>query len=74
MSWSHSTSNPVNDEAADEVIAAFEAAEQAGRPPVECFCAAVDAWQRAHPEQAPHYAARQAVEVIYASKRVLLDT
>ena len=74
MPWSPSTSNPTDDAAAEAVIAAFETAEQAGRPPVECYCAAVDAWLRAHPEQAPHYAARQAVEVIYASKRILLET
>lgn len=74
MRWRHPTNNPADDKAADEVIAAFEAAEQAGKPPVACYCAAVDAWLRVHPEQAPHYAARQAVEVIYAGRGILLET
>jgi len=54
------------DEAAAEVLAAFQAAREAGRPPVECYRAGVDAWRRHHPDQAPEYAAKRAVAVILA--------
>ncbi|HET7595237.1 MAG TPA: hypothetical protein VFK49_07255 [Stellaceae bacterium] len=54
------------DEAAAEVLAAFKAAREAGRPPVECYRAGVDAWRRLHPDQAPEYAAKRAVAVILA--------
>jgi hypothetical protein len=54
------------DEAAAEVLAAFQAARQAGRPPVECYRAGVEAWRRHHPDQAPEYAAKRAVAVILA--------
>jgi hypothetical protein len=54
------------DEAAAEVLAAFRAARDAGRPPVECYRAGVEAWRRYHPDQAPEYAAKRAVAVILA--------
>jgi hypothetical protein len=54
------------DEAAADVLAAFQAAREAGRPPVECYRAGVDAWRRHHPDQAPEYAAKRAVAVILA--------
>jgi hypothetical protein len=54
------------DEAAAEVLAAFQAAREAGRPPVECYRAGVEAWRRHHPDQAPEYAAKRAVAVILA--------
>lgn len=54
------------DEANAEVLAAFQAARAAGRPPVECYRAGVDAWRRLHPDQAPEYAAKRAVAVILA--------
>lgn len=54
------------DEANGEVLAAFQAARAAGRPPVECYRAGVDAWRRLHPDQAPEYAAKRAVAVILA--------
>lgn len=54
------------DEAAGEVLAAFQAAREAGRPPVECYRAGVEAWRRHHPDQAPEYAAKRAVAVILA--------
>ena len=54
------------DEAAAEVLAAFKTARDAGRPPVECYRAGVDAWRRYHPDQAPEYAAKRAVAVILA--------
>ena len=63
--------NPMDDTAAEEVIAAFEAAEAAKKPTVECYSAAIDAWRRIHPDQTPTYAAGQAVAVIQAEKRSL---
>ncbi len=54
------------DEAAAEVLAAFQAARESGRPPVECYRAGVEAWRRHHPDQAPDYAAKRAVAVILA--------
>lgn len=57
---------PNDSDAASEVLAAFQAARAAGRPPVECYRAGVDAWRRRHPDQAPEYAAKRAVSVILA--------
>lgn len=54
------------DEAAADVLAAFRAARGAGRTPVQCYRAGVDAWRRRHPDQAPEYAAKRAVAVILA--------
>ena len=54
------------DEAIPEVLAAFQAARQAGRAPVDCYRAGVAAWRRHHPDQAPEYAAKRAVAVILA--------
>ena len=59
-------SPPDADEAAPEVLAAFQAAREAGRPPVECYRAGVEVWRRYHPDQAPEYAAKRAVAVILA--------
>ena len=61
-------SDPTTDAAAADVIAAFEAAQEAGRPTVRCYLAGVEAWRRAHPDQRPEYAAHQAVAVIHAAK------
>ncbi len=55
-----------DDEASTEVLAAFKAAREAGRPSVECYRAGVEAWRRFHPDQAPEYAAKRAVAVILA--------
>jgi hypothetical protein len=54
------------DDASPDVLAAFHAARTAGRPPVECYRAGVEAWRRHHPDQAPEYAAKRAVAVILA--------
>jgi hypothetical protein len=54
------------DEAAADVLTAFQAAREAGKPPVECYRAGVEAWRRYHPDQAPEYAAKRAVAVILA--------
>jgi hypothetical protein len=54
------------DTAAVDVLEAFRVARAAGRPPVECYRAGVEAWRRQHPDQAPEYAAKRAVAVILA--------
>ena len=54
------------DEATADVPSAFQAARSAGRPPVECYRAGVEAWRQHHPDQAPEYAAKRAVAVILA--------
>jgi hypothetical protein len=46
------------------VLNAFNGARQAGRPPVECYRAGVKAWRDRFPDQAPEYAAKQAVALI----------
>ncbi len=63
--------DPAEDIAAADVLAAYEAAERAGYDTVECYRAGVDAWKRAHPDQTPAYAARQAVAIILAAKVTL---
>ncbi len=60
------TGTPDTDEAAADVLAAFRAAREAGRSPVECYRAGVEVWRRYHPDQAPEYAAKRAVAVILA--------
>lgn len=64
MALSNSTSE--NDEAAHDVLAAFQAARDAGRPAVDCYRAGVEVWRRFHPDQAPEYAAKRAVALILA--------
>jgi hypothetical protein len=54
------------DAAASDVLEAFRLARAAGRPPVECYRAGVEAWRQHHPDQAPEYAAKRAVAVILA--------
>ena len=63
-----STIDPMMDGAAARVVAAFEAAQRARLAPLECYRAGVEAWRRAHPDQARTYAAEQAVAVILAAK------
>lgn len=48
----------------EAVLAAFNRAREAGRPPVDCYRAGVEVWRRHHPDQAAEYAAKQAVAVI----------
>jgi hypothetical protein len=57
-----------DDPAASAVLEAFEAAQAARLPPVDCYRAGIEAWRRAHPDQRPEYAALQAVGVILAAK------
>jgi hypothetical protein len=61
-----STSRDDLDAAALDVLAAFRAARDDGRPPVDCYRAGVEMWRRHHPDQAPHYAAKRAVALILA--------
>ena len=56
--------NPIEDAAATDVLAAYDAAMRAGLSTVKCYCAGVEAWRRIHPDQTPSYSARQAVAVI----------
>jgi hypothetical protein len=59
---------PTADSAARDVLAAYDTAVRRGKPPVECYSAAVDAWVRAHPEQVRTYAARQALDVVLEAR------
>jgi hypothetical protein len=68
MPWRRSTADPTTNPVADDVIAAFDRAVEAGRETSECYKAGVDTWRRAHPDQAPQYASQQAVEVILRAK------
>jgi hypothetical protein len=60
------TTSLEQDDASDDVLAAFQAARMAGKSPVECYRAGVEAWRQHHPDQAPEYAAKRAVAVILA--------
>jgi hypothetical protein len=60
--------DPTADSAAREVLAAYDAAVRGGKPPVECYRAAVNAWVRAHPDQVRAYAARQALDVVLGAR------
>lgn len=64
MSGPSSIADPNSDATAEAVLRAFEAARAKGWAPVECYRAGVAAWRRAHPDQAPEYAAKRAVAVI----------
>ena len=68
MVWRDREPDPMTDPAASAVLEAFEAAQDAGLPSVDCYRAGVEAWRRAHPDQRPEYAAKQAVAVILAAK------
>jgi hypothetical protein len=68
VAWRRSTVDPMTDLVAPDVIAAYEEAEKAGLATSGCYKAGVDTWRRAHPDQAPHYASQQAVEVILKAK------
>ena len=61
-------SDPATDPAAADVLAAYEAAQEARKSTAECYSAGVEAWRRVHPAQTLEYAARRAVAVILAVK------
>jgi len=60
--------DPTIDSAARDVLAAYDAAVRRGKPPVECYRAAVEVWVRAHPDQVRTYAARQALDVVLGAR------
>ena len=64
--------DPGSDPAAADVMAAYQAATQAGLPTHRCYQAGVEAWRRAHPDHSPAYAGKQAVAVILAAKQNFL--
>ena len=61
-------SDPATDPAAADVLAAYDAAQEACKSTAECYSAGVEAWRRVHPDQTLEYAARRAVAVILAVK------
>ena len=63
--------DPRQDNAAGDVLAAFEAAHRNGLPSVICYRAGVEAWRRAHPDHTAPYAARQAVSIVLDAKTSL---
>jgi hypothetical protein len=63
-----STVDPTRDPVAGKVVAAFEAAEEAGLSLCDCYRASVDVWRRAFPDQRPEYASKQAVDVILKAR------
>jgi hypothetical protein len=67
MTWRGAVIDPTTNVAAEAVLEAFRCARDTGRPSVECYRAGVAAWRRAHPDQSPEYAAKQAVAVILAT-------
>lgn len=67
MTWRGATIDPTINVAAEAVLEAFRSARDSGRPSVECYRAGVEAWRHIHPDQAPEYAAKQAVAVILAT-------
>jgi len=68
MVWRGWQSDPNTDEVAPAVLAAFDAAQRDGLPTADCYLAGVEVWRRAHPDQAPEYASKQAVDVIIGAK------
>jgi hypothetical protein len=68
MVWQVRAIDPMTDPAASAVLEAFDAAQDAGLSSVNCYRAGVTAWRRAHPDQKPEYAAKQAVAVVLAAK------
>jgi hypothetical protein len=64
MSWANSPDDL--DIAAPDVLAAFRTARDDGLSTVQCYRAAVHAWRRHHPEQAPEYSAKRAVSLVLA--------
>lgn len=52
------------DQAATEIVAAFQSACDHGLATVECYQAGVAVWKRIFPDHQPAYAARRAVEIM----------
>ena len=60
--------DPTKDPAAPAVLAAFDAAQDAGMPSMDCYRAGVKAWRDAHPNHTAGYAGSQAVAIIPAAR------
>jgi hypothetical protein len=60
--------DPMTDSAVPDVLAAYDAAIRGGKSPAKCYQAGVEAWMRAHPDQAHADAAWQAVHVILKAR------
>jgi hypothetical protein len=60
--------------AASAVLAAFDAAQDAGLPSVDCYRAGVEAWRPSHPNQTAAYAGSQAVAIILAARVACAST
>jgi len=58
----------IRDRAEAGVLAAFDAAKEAGLPTADCYRAGVEAWRLVHPEQTPVYSAQRAVAVILTAR------
>ena len=54
----------VGKEVAEAVLAAFDAARESGKSPVDCYQAGVMAWRSRFPEHDPTFAAQKAVTII----------
>ena len=61
-------SGPMTDPAGSAVLAAFDAAQDAGLPAVDCYRVGVEAWRHSHPNQTAAYAGSQAVAIILAAR------
>jgi hypothetical protein len=72
MVWRARERDPRSDPAAADVMAAYQAATQAGLPTPRCYRAGVEAWRRAHPDHTAVYAGKQAVAVILGAKEEFL--
>ena len=68
MTWRAWETDPMTDEAAPAVLAAYDAAVKARWSAPDCYMAGVKAWRQAHPDQRPEYASKQAVAVILDAK------
>ena len=69
--WHGRGTDPTTDPAAADVLASYEAAQDARKSTADCYHAGVEAWRRVHPDQTPEYVAQQAVAVILAVKALL---
>jgi hypothetical protein len=68
MAWHGWERDPMTDQAAPSVLAAYDAAFEARWSTVQCYLAGVRAWRQMHPDQTPGYAAQRAVAVIIEAK------
>jgi hypothetical protein len=58
----------MTDPAASAVLAAFDAAQDAGLPAVACYRAGVEVWRHSHPNQTAASASSRAVAIILAAR------